>query len=197
VGALLCHHRKDNPALLHMKLVILDRDGVINIDSDHFIKHPDEWEPIPGSLEAIAQLNQAGFRVAIATNQSGIGRGLLDMATLNAIHGKMHRSLSQLGGRIDALFYCPHAANSNCECRKPRPGMLEEISRRFGTDLEGVPCIGDSLRDLQICSAVGAQPILVRTGKGEHTFAAGNLPEKTWVCADLAEAAKRIIAELG
>ncbi|HWU34448.1 MAG TPA: D-glycero-beta-D-manno-heptose 1,7-bisphosphate 7-phosphatase [Methylovorus sp.] len=178
-----------------MKLVILDRDGVINHDSPHFIKSPNEWIPIPGSLEAIALLNQSGFRVALATNQSGIGRGLFDMATLNAIHDKMHRSLSQLGGRIDALFYCPHAAEAKCDCRKPKAGMLEEIGRRFGMDLKGAPCVGDSLRDLQAGVACGCQPILVRTGKGEATLQAGGLPENTWICADLAEAVQRIIAE--
>ncbi len=176
-----------------MKLVILDRDGVINYDSAQFIKSPEEWIPIPGSLEAIAMLNQAGFRVALATNQSGIERGLFDMATLNAIHDKMHRALAQFGGRIDALFYCPHTADSHCNCRKPKPGMLEEISRRFSTGLEGVPSVGDSLRDLQAGMSLGAQPILVRTGKGEKTLAEGNLPEGTWLCADLMEAAQRII----
>jgi D-glycero-D-manno-heptose 1,7-bisphosphate phosphatase len=178
-----------------MKLVILDRDGVINYDSPQHIKSPDEWIPIPGSLEAIALLNQSGFRVALATNQSGIGRGLFDMATLNAIHDKMHRALGQLGGRIDALFYCPHAADSGCGCRKPKSGMIEEISRRFAMDLTGVPSVGDSLRDLQAGLAFGVQPILVRTGKGEHTLAQGNIPENTWICAHLAEAAQRIIAE--
>jgi D-glycero-D-manno-heptose 1,7-bisphosphate phosphatase len=176
-----------------MKLVILDRDGVINFDSAQFIKSPDEWIPIPGSLEAIAMLNQAGFRVALATNQSGIERGLFDMATLNAIHDKMHRALAQFGGRIDALFYCPHTADSHCNCRKPKSGMLEEISRRFSTDLDGVPSVGDSLRDLQAGLALGAQPILVRTGKGEKTLAEGGLPENTWICADLMDAVQRII----
>ena len=176
-----------------MKLVILDRDGVINFDSAQFIKSPEEWIPIPGSLEAIAMLNQAGFRVALATNQSGIERGLFDMATLNAIHDKMHRALAQYGGRIDALFYCPHTADSHCNCRKPKSGMLEEISRRFRTDLDGVPSVGDSLRDLQAGLALGAQPILVRTGKGEKTLAEGGLPENTWICADLMDAVQRII----
>lgn len=176
-----------------MKLVILDRDGVINFDSAQFIKSPEEWIPIPGSLEAIAMLNQAGFRVALATNQSGIERGLFDMATLNAIHDKMHRALAQYGGRIDALFYCPHTADSHCNCRKPKSGMLEEISRRFSTDLDGVPSVGDSLRDLQAGLALGAQPILVRTGKGEKTLAEGGLPENTWICADLMDAVQRII----
>lgn len=178
-----------------MKLVILDRDGVINHDSAQFIKSPDEWKPIPGSLEAIALLNQSGYRIAVATNQSGISRGLFDMATLNAIHDKMYRSLSQFGGRIDALFYCPHAAETKCNCRKPKSGMIDEIGRRFGIDLEGVPSVGDSLRDLQAGTARGAQPILVLTGKGKLTQEQGELPENTWVCADLAEAATRIIAD--
>ncbi|MDR2219910.1 MAG: D-glycero-beta-D-manno-heptose 1,7-bisphosphate 7-phosphatase [Methylobacillus sp.] len=178
-----------------MKLVILDRDGVINFDSAQFIKSPDEWKPIPGSLEAIAQLNQAGFRVALATNQSGISRGLFDMATLNAIHDKMYRALGHFGGRIDALFYCPHMAGDGCSCRKPKSGMLEEISRRFAEDLRGVPSVGDSLRDLQASEVVGALPILVRTGKGAKTLEAGGLPENTWVCDDLAAAAQRIIFE--
>ncbi len=179
-----------------MKLVILDRDGVINHDSAQFIKSPDEWKPLPGSLEAIATLNQAGFRVVVATNQSGIGRGLFEMGTLNAIHDKMHRTLAQHGGRIEALFYCPHTAETHCACRKPKPGMLQEIGRRFGVDLAGVPSVGDSLRDLQASAAVGARPILVLTGKGEKTLAAGDLPEGTWVCDDLADATQRIIDEM-
>jgi D-glycero-D-manno-heptose 1,7-bisphosphate phosphatase len=176
-----------------MKLVILDRDGVINYDSAQFIKSPNEWIPIPGSLEAIALLNQSGFRIALATNQSGISRGLFDMATLNAIHDKMHRALGLLGGRIDALFYCPHAADNNCTCRKPKAGMIEDIGRRFSINLKEVYNVGDSLRDLQAGAAFGTQNILVRTGKGEATLAASELPENTWVCADLAEAAQRII----
>ena len=150
------HASRLTPHRKIMKLIILDRDGVINFDSDQFIKSPEEWKPIPGSLEAIARLNQAGYRVVLATNQSGIGRGLFDMATLNAIHDKMHKALAQVGGRIDALFFCPHAADSKCDCRKPKPGMFEEIGRRFNMDLNGVPAIGDSLRDLQAAAAVGA-----------------------------------------
>ena len=176
-----------------MKLVILDRDGVINFDSDQFIKSPEEWKPIPGSLEAIARLNQAGYRVVVATNQSGIGRGLFDMAMLNSIHDKLYRSLAQVGGRIDALFYCPHSAELNCQCRKPRPGMFEDISRRFNTPLLGVPSIGDSLRDLKASEAVGALPVLVKTGKGLRTLDAGDLPEGTLVFPDLATAVKQVI----
>ena len=179
-----------------MKLVILDRDGVINYDSAQHIKSPNEWIPIPGSLEAIALLTQSGFRVVLATNQSGIARGLFDMATLITIHDKMYRALGQLGGRIDAMFYCPHTADANCDCRKPKSGMFEDIGRRFGVDLNGIPSVGDSMRDLQAGAALGAQPILVRTGKGEATLAKGGLPEGTWICADLADAAQRIITEL-
>jgi len=168
------------------KLIVLDRDGVINYDSDQFIKSPDEWRPIPGSLEAIARLNHAGFRVIVATNQSGLGRRLFDMATLISIHDKMYKALAQLGGRVDALFYCPHTADSNCDCRKPKPGMLIDIGQRFGVDLTGVPCVGDGERDLQAAAAVGAQPILVLTGKGEKTLRAGNFPQDTAIFPDLA-----------
>ncbi|MGH8679236.1 MAG: D-glycero-beta-D-manno-heptose 1,7-bisphosphate 7-phosphatase [Burkholderiales bacterium] len=177
-----------------MKLVILDRDGVINRDSAHFIKTPDEWKPIPGSLEAIAKFNHAGYRVVVASNQSGIGRGLFDMGALNAINDKMYRTLAQLGGRIDALFYCPHPAEANCDCRKPKPGMLIDIGPRFNVDLNGVPAVGDSLRDLQAASAVGAQPILVLTGKGKKTRSAGGMPDNTLVFVDLAEAVRHIVA---
>ena len=175
-----------------MKLVILDRDGVINHDSAQFIKSPDEWKPIAGSLEAIARLNQAGYRVVVATNQSGIGRGLFDMTALNAIHDKMHKSLTQYGGRIDAIFFCPHARDLKCTCRKPKTGLFQEIAQRFNVNLADVPCIGDSVRDLQAAHAAGAQPILVLTGKGKKTREAGNLPEGTQIYADLAEAARAL-----
>jgi len=177
-----------------MKLVILDRDGVINADSDQYIKSPEEWTPIPGSLEAIARLTQAGFRVVVATNQSGLGRGLFDMATLNAMHNKMHKAVNQLGGRIDAVFFCPHAQDAGCSCRKPQPGMLLEIAERFNLALAGVPAIGDSLRDLQAASAAGARPILVLTGKGRQTVKAGGLPEGTEIHEDLAAAAMALTA---
>jgi len=176
-----------------MKLVILDRDGVINYDSAEFIKSPDEWQPIPGSLEAIARLTQAGHHVVVATNQSGVGRGLLDMATLSAIHDKMHKALAHAGGRIDAVFYCPHAQEDGCSCRKPKPGMLEDIARRFNVDLADMPCIGDSQRDLEAAVQVQAQPILVLTGKGKKTHAAGGLPAGTQTYADLDEAVKSIV----
>jgi D-glycero-D-manno-heptose 1,7-bisphosphate phosphatase len=175
-----------------MKLVILDRDGTINQDSDQYIKSPTEWKPIPGSLEAIARLTQGGWRVAVATNQSGLSRGLFDMSTLNAIHAEMHRAVGQAGGRIDAIFFCPHAADSNCECRKPKPGLLREVASRFGVELEGVPMIGDSLRDVTAAAAAGAQPWLVLTGNGRKTRDAGGLPPGTEIAADLAAIAARL-----
>ncbi|HSN20121.1 MAG TPA: D-glycero-beta-D-manno-heptose 1,7-bisphosphate 7-phosphatase [Usitatibacter sp.] len=177
-----------------MKLAILDRDGVINYDSDLYIKSPAEWRPIPGSIEAIARLNQGGYRVAVATNQSGIGRGLFDMATLNAINDKMMEMVFRHGGRIDALFFCPHTPDEGCSCRKPRTGMLEEIAARFHADLRGAPCVGDSLKDMQAADAVGAQPILVLTGKGRVAREEGGLPKKTLVFEDLAEASRHIVA---
>lgn len=177
-----------------MKLVVLDRDGVINADSEQYIRSPEEWTPIAGSLEAIARFTQAGYRVVIATNQSGVGRGLFDMATLNAMHDKMHKAVNHLGGRIDAVFFCPHAQDAGCTCRKPKPGMLLEIAERFNVALDGVPAIGDSLRDLQAASAAGARPILVLTGKGEQTRNAGGLPEGTEIHRDLAAAAMALAA---
>jgi len=149
-----------------MKLVILDRDGTINADSDQFIKSPDEWQPLPGALEAIAKLNHAGWHAVIASNQSGLGRGLFDVASLNAMHAKMHKMLSAQGGRIDAVFYCPHSPDENCSCRKPKPGLFEQIADRFGVDMKGVPVVGDGLRDLQAGAAAGCEPHLVLTGKG-------------------------------
>ena len=177
-----------------MKLVILDRDGVINHDSDQYIKSPAEWRPIAGSIEAIARLHQGGYRIAVATNQSGIGRGLFDMATLNAINDKMMEMVFRQGGRIDALFFCPHTAAEGCGCRKPRTGMFEEIAARFHTELKGVPVVGDSLKDLQAAEAVGAQPILVLTGKGPRTREDGSLPRKTVVFDNLADAARHIVS---
>jgi D-glycero-D-manno-heptose 1,7-bisphosphate phosphatase len=149
-----------------MKLVILDRDGTINADSDEYIKSPDEWQPLPGALEAIARLNHAGWHAVIASNQSGLGRGLFDVASLNAMHAKMHKMLSAQGGRIDAVFYCPHTPDEGCRCRKPQPGLFEQIADRFGVDLKGVPVVGDGLRDLQAGVAAGCEPHLVFTGKG-------------------------------
>jgi D-glycero-D-manno-heptose 1,7-bisphosphate phosphatase len=172
-----------------MKLIILDRDGVINYDSDQYIKSSKEWQPIPGSLEAIARLTQAGWRVVVATNQSGVARGLFDMAALNAIHAKMHRAANQAGGRIDAVFYCAESADSNSPYRKPNPGMLLAIGERFNVPLAEVPSVGDSTRDLQAAHSAGAQPVLVLTGKGALTQAEGKLPPGTRVFPDLAAVA--------
>jgi D-glycero-D-manno-heptose 1,7-bisphosphate phosphatase len=169
-----------------MKLIVLDRDGVINHDSAAYIKSPAEWRPIPGSIDAIARLNHAGFHVVVATNQSGIGRGYFDMAALNAIHAKMHQALAQAGARIDAIFFCPHMAEDHCHCRKPKTGMFDDIAHRLNTSLAGVPVVGDSGRDLEAAAAVHASPILVLTGKGKKTRRAGNLPPDTRVFADLA-----------
>jgi D-glycero-D-manno-heptose 1,7-bisphosphate phosphatase len=176
-----------------MNLIILDRDGVVNYDSDQFIKSPDEWLPIPGSLEAIARLTQSGYLVVIATNQSGLGRGLFDMDALNAIHEKMLKAVSAAGGNIAAFFYCPHTADSDCKCRKPNHGMFNDISDRFNIDLQGVPAIGDSLRDLEAALAAGCQPILVLTGKGEKTSKECSLPPGTLEFADLSAAADHIL----
>lgn len=169
-----------------MRLVILDRDGVINEDSDDYIKSPDEWIPISGSLEAIARLNRADYRVVVATNQSGIARGYFDLDTLSQIHEKMYRMLASHGGRIDAVFFCPHAPEDACSCRKPQPGLLQEISSRLRVPLGAVPAVGDSLRDLQAARAVGATPILVRTGKGERTLESGEELEDAPVYDNLA-----------
>lgn len=177
-----------------MKLIILDRDGVINMDSPDFIKSPKEWQAIPGSLEAIARLNQAGYRVVVASNQSGIARELFDMTVLNAIHQKMHALAQQVGASIDAIFFCPHAGGDNCDCRKPKPGMFQEIALRYKISLKGVPTVGDSLRDLQAGFVSGCVPYLVLTGKGAATQATGGLPPGTTIFPDLAAAVAHVLA---
>ena len=176
------------------KLIVLDRDGVINEDRDDYIKTPDEWVAVPGALEAIARLTKAGYEIAVATNQSGVGRGLYTLDTMHAIHNKMLDQVTAAGGRIAAIFFCPHTPEAHCDCRKPKPGMLEDIAHRFNVDLTDVPCVGDSLRDLQAAESVGAQPILVLTGKGKQTKAAGGLPARTLIHADLAAAVKSIVS---
>lgn len=175
-----------------MKLIVLDRDGVINHDSAAYIKSPDEWRPIEGSLEAIARLCKAGYRVVVATNQAGVGRGLFDMATLAAIHTRMTQAVNAAGGHLDAIFFCPHAPTQNCECRKPRPGMLHDIVRRFDADPAQVIVVGDSLRDLQAASAASCRPVLVLTGNGQSTLNSGGLPENTIVRVDLAAVANEL-----
>lgn len=177
-------------------LVILDRDGVINHDSEAFIKNEQEWHPIPGSVEAIAALTRAGFTLAVASNQSGIARGLFDQLALDRMHAKMLGLIRDAGGHISRIVVCPHGPDEGCDCRKPKPGMLEQLARHFETSLVGVPVIGDALRDLEAAAAVGARPILVRTGKGRNTEAA--LPERyagVPVYDDLAAAARALIAE--
>jgi len=175
-----------------MKLVILDRDGTINEDSDAYVKSVAEWRPIPGSLEAIARLSQAGYRLVVATNQSGIARGLFDTATLVAIHDTLQRAAAQAGGRIDAFFFCPHAADSACQCRKPKPGMLVEIARRFNVSLGDTYMVGDAQRDVEAAAAAGARPVLVLTGKGKRTRDEGRLPPGTAVYPDLAAFARKL-----
>ena len=169
-----------------MRLVILDRDGVINHDSDEFIKSPDEWIALPGSLEAIARLNRHGYCVVVATNQSGLARGLFDLDTLNRIHEKMQLELSDVGGHIDMVLFCPHGPDDDCECRKPKPGMIKEIASRLDMSFQGVWLVGDSLRDLQAAQAAGVAPILVRTGKGERTLEKNEGLEGVPVYDDLA-----------
>ncbi len=176
-----------------MKLVILDRDGVINQDRDDFVKNSMEWVPIPRAIEAIANLSQAGWKIVVATNQSGIGRGLFDMHALNAMHEKMHRLVNRAGGRIEAVFFCPHRPEAGCSCRKPKPGMVLDIAERFGVRPENLYLIGDSLRDLQSIAEVGGQPLLVMTGKGKATCEKGGLPPDTRVFTDLFEAADWLI----
>lgn len=173
------------------RLIVLDRDGVINHDSDDYIKSPDEWQPIDRSLEAIARLTHAGWSIAVATNQSGIERGLFDISTLHDIHSKMADAVADAGGRIDGIFFCPHAPNSGCSCRKPATGLFEDIAARFGKSLAGVPVVGDSLRDLQAGHAMQCSPYLVKTGKGEKTLATAGrdpakaLPTNTVIADDL------------
>lgn len=169
-----------------MALIILDRDGVINHDSDEYIKSPDEWNAIPGSLEAIARLTQSDYRVVIVTNQSGLARKKFDIETLNAIHQKMFNHLAQFGGTIEAIFFCPHGPKQGCKCRKPRTGLFDDIADRLRVPLTNVPCVGDSLTDIEAAQAVNATPILVRTGKGQALIDEEKVPEGVLVFDDLA-----------
>jgi D-glycero-D-manno-heptose 1,7-bisphosphate phosphatase len=175
-------------------LVILDRDGVINHDSKEFVKNTDEWRPIRGSIEAIADLSKAGYTVAIASNQSGLARGLLSRNALLAMHRKLRRLVAAQGGHVDRIVVCPHGPGDGCRCRKPRPGLLIRLAGHYGTSLTGVPVVGDSLRDLQAAAAVGARPLLVRTGNGERT--ASDLPadlQSVAVYDDLAAIASELV----
>jgi D-glycero-D-manno-heptose 1,7-bisphosphate phosphatase len=179
------------------RLIVLDRDGVINEDSDAFVKSADEWVPIAGSLEAIARLNRAGWEIVVATNQSGIGRGLFDLDDFHATNEKMHSLLATAGGRISAVFFCPHTPDAGCLCRKPAPGLFRQIAERYGREtLDGVPVIGDSLRDLAAGVAVGAEPWLVLSGKGARTYRdqSAALPAATRVRPSLASVARELAA---
>jgi D-glycero-D-manno-heptose 1,7-bisphosphate phosphatase len=180
-----------------MKLIVLDRDGVINEDSDEYVKSPDEWQPISGSLEAIARLNRGGYRVVVATNQSGISRGMFDLETLSAMHKKMHDLAGEVGAHIDGIFFCPHGPDDKCNCRKPKPGLFQEIQARLGTSLHGVPCVGDSLRDLQAGKSQGCTTFLVKTGKGKRTLETkkNELPEGTEVFDNLMAVAEHLVPD--
>lgn len=177
-----------------MKLIILDRDGVINHDSDAYIKSAEEWQPVPGSPEAIGRLTRAGWRVVVATNQSGVARGLFTARELNRIHSKMRHKVTAAGGRIDAIFACPHHPDDGCFCRKPQPGMFHDIARRYDQPLAGVPVVGDSLRDLQAGVAAGCRPWLVLTGNGSLARQDSDLPAGTQVRANLAAVVDSLLA---
>ena len=177
------------------RLVILDRDGVINHDSDEFVKSPSEWTPIDGSIEAIAELSNAGFTVAVATNQSGVGRKLIDLPTLEAIHRKMRQAVTDAGGDLGRIVFCPHHPDNNCDCRKPRPGLLTRLARQYGVPINGVPMVGDSERDIAAAKAVSGRPILVLTGNGQNTAAVlAENNEEVETYPDLQAVAKQLIA---
>ena len=181
-----------------LKLVILGRDGILNDFRDDHVKSPDEWFPIAGALEAVSRLNHAGWHAVIATNQSGIGRGMIDMASVNAVHAHMMRELAAVGGRLDAVFFCPHTPADGCDCRKPEPGLMREIGKRFGIDLKHVPMVADTLRDLQAAHAAGCEPHLVCSGRASGLEAAqiqaivAQVPG-TRVHADLAAFAEHLL----
>ena len=183
-----------------MKLLILDRDGVINQESPDFIKSPEEWKPIKGSLEAIARLSQAGYDIIVITNQSGVGRGLFSADMLGRIHVRMVDRVRQLGGKIQSILFCPHKPDENCECRKPKDGMYQELAKRLNTTFQGVISVGDSVRDLQAASIAGATPVLVRTGNGKKTLREINTNDSlnlsnTPIFDSLAQVADAILAE--
>lgn len=175
-----------------MKLLILDRDGVINYDSDAYIKSLDEWISLPGAVEAIARLSRAGWTVAVATNQSGLARGYYDQAALDAMHARLRQLVAEQGGELGLIVHCPHGPDDGCDCRKPKPGMLRQIAAHYGVGLAGVWFVGDSSRDLKAALAVGCQPVLVKTGKGLLTLAQP-LPAGTLVFDDLAAVASQLI----
>ncbi len=182
-----------------LKIVVVDRDGTLNELRDDHVKTPEEWQPIPGALEAVARLHQAGWHVVMATNQSGLGRGLFDMSTLNAIHQKMNEQLARVGGRIDAVFFCPHAPEDHCHCRKPLPGLFEDIAERLGVETTEMHAVGDSLRDLQAARNAGCKTHLVLSGRSAGLDEAGlarlhELVGEVAVHADLAAFADTLLA---
>ncbi len=185
------------PAPPNRRLVVLDRDGVINRESPDFIRSPADWVPLPGSIEAIGELTRAGFTVLVASNQSGVGRGLFSAGTLAAIHGRMTAAIEAAGGRLGGIYVCPHRPEDGCDCRKPRPGLLRQIAAEFGEPLAGVPVIGDSWRDLEAAWAVGARAILVRTGNGASAEARlrNGAGAEAEVYTDLAAAARALVAD--
>ncbi|MFZ3184623.1 MAG: D-glycero-beta-D-manno-heptose 1,7-bisphosphate 7-phosphatase [Pseudomonas sp.] len=175
-----------------MKLLILDRDGVINQDSDDYIKSVDEWLPLPGAITAIANLSKAGWTVAVATNQSGLARGYYDLAALDAMHQQLRKLVAEQGGEVGLILYCPHGPDEGCDCRKPKPGMLKSIAEHYGVALAGLWFVGDSLGDLQAAVTVDCQPVLVKTGKGERTLGK-DLPAGTLIFEDLAAVAAQLL----
>ena len=178
------------------KILVLDRDGVINEDSPQFVRSSQDWKPIPGSLEAIARFCHAGYRVLVATNQSGIGRGLFDFDDLAAMHDKMRRLLGELGGRIDGVFFCPHTPEDQCDCRKPEPGLFRDIGQRLRIDLAQVIAVGDSARDILAAQAVDARPILVRTGSGAALERGGGIDlSDVLICDNLAAVADELLGQ--
>ena len=174
------------------KLVVLDRDGTLNAEPEDFLRDPEDWQPLPGALEAVARLHHGGWRLVIASNQSGIGRGLFDVAQMNAVHARMHKLVAAAGGRIEAVFFCPHAPDEDCPCRKPAPGLLEEIGRRTGVPPAQMVVVGDSVRDMQAAVAVGAQAHLVRTGQSAEGCPT-DLPDGVQVHPDLSAFADALL----
>lgn len=197
MDAFACQSSATNEIGRTMKLIILDRDGVINEDSDEYIKSAEEFIPLPGSLEAIARLNHAGYYVVVATNQSGLARGYFTIETLNQMHEKLNRLLNAFGGRIDALFFCPHGPQDHCRCRKPLPGLFEQIAQRLDVSLKGIPAVGDSARDIEAARTVGAEPILVETGKGRRTLDKGIDLEGISVYENLAACVDALLSDRG
>ncbi|SEK79092.1 D-glycero-beta-D-manno-heptose 1,7-bisphosphate 7-phosphatase [Ectothiorhodospira marina] len=178
-----------------MKLILLDRDGVINQDSPDYIKSPEEWTPLPGSLEAIARLTRAGWQVVVVTNQSGLARGLFDAATLEAIHQRMTQAVESVGGRLRGIYHCPHGPDNGCDCRKPLPGLFHQVARDLDVDLTGVPAVGDSPRDIEAATTAGCRPLLVRTGNGARALAEGRIPQGIPAYEDLAEVVQALLGQ--